>query len=419
MAILLYNIFLWLFRIGASIKALFNAKAQKWVAGRKQLFQKLENAIADNEKIIWFHCASLGEFEQGRPVMEALKKQYNNYKLLLTFFSPSGYEAQQNYLQADWVFYLPMDRSTNAKQWLKIVQPKLVIFVKYEFWYYYLREIKKQNIPFLLISARFSKDSIFFKWYGNFYRKMLYCYSHIFVQTKESGENLASIDSAIPYSIAGDTRYDRVEQIASSVQTNSLIDNFLNGQKAIICGSTWPEDEKMLAAVCANLKNENLRFIIAPHEINKTHLNNLSSLFPNSIFYSAHEKNKTADNASVLIIDNVGMLSTVYQYAFASYVGGGLKPNGVHNVLEAAVFYKPVLLGPYFEKYNEAVALVKRGGGVVVKNAPAFEKKLKEWLTNQADYTKAANAAGQLVQSRIGATQKIVNYIQEKRLLTN
>ena len=403
--------------------SLFNAKAKKWVKGRKRIFEKLQQAIPPGEKIIWMHCASLGEFEQGRPVIEKLKAQGTGHKILLTFFSPSGYEVQKNYKGADWVFYLPMDGPRNAKRFLEIVHPSLVIFVKYEFWYYYLKKIKYRDIPLLLISALFRKDMSFFQWYGRLQRKMLSRFDQLFVQTNESKRLVDEIGLADICSVSGDTRFDRVIEIAAAAASVPVIEKFIGNSKAIIAGSTWPEDEEVLQKAFSTINDPSLKLIIAPHEINEKHLTDIESLFPNSIRYSQLQTSTFQSQTNILIIDNIGMLSRLYKYAYITYVGGGVRTMGVHNVLEAAVYKRPVLFGPFYHKYTEAIGLVQSGGGLPFndpkKNGIMLGELIEALLINEEEYNYRCNAAGDFVQSNKGATQKIIQFIQEKRLLTN
>jgi 3-deoxy-D-manno-octulosonic-acid transferase len=421
LAVFFYNIFLLLLRGSTHIISLFNTKAKKWVQGREKIFAKLEAAIPKGEFIIWVHCASLGEFEQGRPVIEQIKTQYPAYKILLTFFSPSGYEAQKNYKDADWVFYLPVDGPRNAKRFLEIVQPSLVIFVKYEFWYYYLKKVKYRNIPLLLISALFRKDMSFFKWYGGLQRKMLSRFDHLFVQNKSSKDLVDSIGLAAICTVSGDTRFDRVIAIAENFKPIPAIEQFVGDNKAIIAGSTWKEDEEVLQKAFAAINNSSLKLIIAPHEINEKHLKEIKELFPDAIFYSDFSANNSPQLTShrCLIIDNIGMLSKLYKYSYISYIGGALKTNGVHNVLEAAVYNKIVLFGPYYKKYSEAIDLVESGGGLSFNDDKDLKEIIEKLLKDAAEYNSRSDAAGNFVQSNKGATQKIIQFIQEKRLLTN
>ena len=426
MYLFFYTIFLWLLRAVLQVASLFNPKAKKWVNGRKGIFKKMDQAIPAGGQIIWMHCASLGEFEQGRPLLEKIRADMANrklhYKVLLTFFSPSGYEAQKNYAGADWVFYLPVDGPRNAKRFLEIVQPSLVIFVKYEFWYYYLKKIKYRNIPLLLISALFTKDMPFFKWYGKLQRKILSRFDHLFVQNQESKKLLDEIGFSSICSVSGDTRFDRVIEIAATATKIPSIEKFIGNSRVIIAGSTWPEDEVVLQKAFTTISDHRLKLIIVPHEITNKTLKEIKKLFPNSLLFSALSS-QNATNTNVLIIDNIGMLSRLYSYASIAYIGGGLTNSGVHNVLEAAVYYKPVLFGSYFHQYNEAIGLVQAGGGL-----PFYDKKrdgimlgelLEALLINEEEYAWRSKAAGEFVQAKKGAVQKIVQFIQEKRLLTS
>ncbi|MEO6612823.1 MAG: glycosyltransferase N-terminal domain-containing protein [Chitinophagaceae bacterium] len=418
MSIFFYNIFIGLFRAGTLIASLFNPKAKKWVLGRKDIFKKLENAIPPGEPVIWVHCASLGEFEQGKPVIEELKKMGTGHRILLTFFSPSGYEVQKDYKGADWVFYLPLDGPRNAKRFLEIVHPSLVIFVKYEFWYYYLKKIKYREIPLLLISALFRKDMSFFKWYGKLQRKMLSRFDHLFVQNESSKKLVDEIGLGTICSVSGDTRFDRVLEIASAAKPIPGIERFIAGNKTIIAGSTWPEDEEVFQQAFFSLNDLSLKLIIAPHEINENHIAAIKKLFPDSVTFSELAV-QDGRLTTTLIIDNIGMLSRLYQYATICYVGGGMKKNGVHNVLEAAVYNKPVVFGPYYEKYPEAIGLVRSGGGIAFNDGVMLKELISVLLTNEEEYNHRSRAAGNFVQSNKGATQKIIQFIQEKRLLTS
>lgn len=419
MPVFFYNIFLFLYKLAIGISSLFNPKAKKWLQGRKNIFQRLGGAIPTNEKVIWMHCSSLGEFEQGRPLLERLKAQGTQHKILLTFFSPSGYEVQKNYKGVDWIFYLPMDGSENAKKFLEIVNPSLVIFIKYDYWYYYLKKIKYRNIPLLLVSALFQKNSVFFKWYGFFQRKMLSRFDHLFVQNKESKQLLEKIGFGNNCTVSGDTRFDRVIEIAEKFEPIPLIEQFISDNKCLVAGSTWKEDEEIIQKTFTSIGEFPLKLIIAPHEMNKDHIGYLLKLFPQALLFSTFSNDLPNKNVNVLIIDNVGMLSRLYKYAYITYVGGGLTNNGVHNVLEAAVYGKPVLHGSVYKKYHEAVELVKSGGAIVIKNVDELNKKLFFLLNNEDEYRKISEASKNYVQKNKGATDKIMRYIQEKRLLTN
>ena len=423
MGVFFYNIFLPLFKAGVYLSLPFNKKAKKWLQGRRNIFEKLEAAIPADAKIIWMHCASLGEVEQGRPVIEQLRVQHPSCRILLTFFSPSGYEVRKDYAGADWVFYLPMDGPRNARRFLEIVHPDLVIFVKYEFWYYYLKKIKYRNIPLLLISALFRKDMSFFQWYGGLQRKILSRFDHLFVQNESSKKLVEEIGLGPICSVSGDTRFDRVIEIANNFQPITAIESFVGNDKVIVAGSTWPEDEEVLQKALTGLQNAGLKLIIAPHEITEKHLSDIEKLFPDSTRFSqlnTPDSLPTPDSRlKTLIIDNIGMLSRLYKYAWVTYIGGGMKPSGIHNVLEAAVYGKPVFFGPYYKKYSEAIGLVQSGGGISFTNETELAQQLELLLTDKNKYEERSASSGKFVQSHKGATQKILSYIQEKRLLTN
>lgn len=385
--------------------------------GRISIFDRMQEALGTANKIIWMHCSSLGEFEQGRPLLEKLKENYSSYKIILTFFSPSGYEVRKNYKQADFIFYLPIDSRKNAAMFFDIVKPQLIIFVKYEFWYFYLFEAKKRNIPTLLISAIFRQQQIFFTAYGHFYRRMLSCFTSLFVQNGESVNLLNSIGFTANVYLSGDTRFDRVVEIAESFEPISSIEEFCDNSNVIVAGSTWLEDDKALSPY-AN-KSNSIKFIIAPHSISKRRLQECMALYKNAIPFSMLDHSKPLADFNTIIIDNIGVLSRLYKYATISYIGGGFTTDGVHNVLEAAVFSKPVVFGPNYKKFNEAIELVKTGGGISIKNEVALEAVFNQLLNKEEAYTSSAAASGNYVYSKRGTTKKILQFIYEKRLLTN
>lgn len=363
------------------------------------------------------HCASLGEFEQGRPVLESLKAQYPGYKLLLTFFSPSGYEVRKDYKGADLITYLPMDSKANAMKFINMVDPKLVIWVKYEYWFHYLTTLKKKEVPVLLISGIFRKDQPFFKWYGRLHQFILESFSHLFVQNEGSKQLLESIGFK-KVTVNGDTRFDRVVEIAAQFQPIPTIASFCGNRPVVVAGSTWDADEEELDHF-ANT-HPDIRFIIAPHEIDEPHLHDIAKLFKHTIRFSEWAKTQQADpSVNTLIIDNIGMLSKLYHYATITYVGGGFGKDGVHNVLEAAVYGKPVVFGPVYDKFIEAEELVEAGGAVSIETALELERVFNEFLSQQPAYQKAAEAAARYVASKTGATRAVTAYIQENRLLTN
>lgn len=392
--------------------ALFNPKAKLWISGRKNILRRLQEDFAGNQaKVIWIHCASLGEFEQGRTVLEDLKKSHADHKILLTFFSPSGFEVRKNYAAADWVYYLPLDTSHNAAAFIKTVRPAFVIFVKYEYWYYFLKKLSQDKIPVILISAIFTADSVFFKWQGFFHRRMLHFFNHIFVQNAESKARLQTIISENIITVAGDTRFDRVMQIAAGFEPIPLIESFTdNGEFVIVAGSTWPDDEYKLSSVNI-LKNNNSILIIAPHEVDPAHIKKLSSLFPGSVLFSELKASPQLKSA-VLIIDNIGMLSKLYHYAAVTYIGGGFNASGIHNTLEAAVFSKPVVFGPNYQKFSEATGLIKNKGAIRYSTDKELFKIIEKFKSQPDLLQYYSTNAGEFVAARTGATTIICNYIQ-------
>jgi len=415
----LYNIFLLFYTLGIRIASIWNPKARKWREGRQDIFGRLSAAVLTSQApLIWMHCSSLGEFEQGRPVLEKLKSLYPGYRILLTFFSPSGYEVRKNYQGADYVFYLPIDSKKNARQFLDITRPSLVLWVKYDYWYYFLSEIKKRKITLLLVSGVFRPGQAFFKWYGRLHRYMLDCFTQLFVQTQASVELLKNIGLKKQVVLAGDTRFDRVADIAGAFSPVEHIDRFIGNRRAIVAGSTWIEDEEELDHF-ANA-HPDLAFIIAPHEIEEERLRDAEKLFKNSVRYSSVlSSGRIPDHCNVLLMDNIGMLSRLYAYGFITYVGGGFGSDGVHNVLEAAVYGKPVLFGPVYEKYIEAIELVECGAGIPIDNALELEQEINLLMNDAAGYEEACLAAKNYVLGKKGATEKITRYIQENRLLIN
>ncbi len=427
----LYNLFLVLYSAGIRLVSLWNPKAKKWVNGRRNIFNQINELqkTDDSRQPIWMHCASLGEFEQGRPLLEALKTQNPQQKIVLTFFSPSGYEIMKDYEGVDQVFYLPMDSALNAEKFLDAVKPSLVLWVKYEYWFYYLTAIKQRKIPTILVSGIFRPNQPFFRWYGAIWTQMLESFTHFFVQNTESKKLLEKLGYTENVSSNGDTRFDRVLKIAEEFIDVPHIAEFCGGSQVVVAGSTWEEDEiELLHFVNVH---QHIKFIIAPHEINKTNLHDVKDEFPKSIFYSDLVKEQTTDDGqqttdngqrstpNVLIIDNVGMLSRLYKYAAVTYVGGGFGADGVHNVLEAAVYGKPVVFGPVYEKFDEAIGLLKAEGGISIDGPVSLEAALNNLLNNTEERMRRGDAAKQYVHDHAGASKKIIEFIQEKRLLTN
>jgi 3-deoxy-D-manno-octulosonic-acid transferase len=401
-----------------SFSSIWNDKARKWIGGRKNIFEKMKLELQNSGPgTVWVHCSSLGEFEQGKPVMDKIKLLYPGNKILVTFFSPSGYEIKKDYAGADHVFYLPMDSKRNAQKFLDIVKPTLVIFIKYDYWYYFLNEIKKRKINCLLVSAVFREDQAFFKWYGSLQRKMLGCFTQIFVQNEGSKKLLDTI-SVNHCTVGGDTRFDTVIEIAERFQPVPPVENFIHNRKTIVAGSTWRKDEEMLQVAFNKLASPDIMLIIAPHEIHNAHLDELKNLFPSSIRFSELTSHDSPLTGNILLIDNIGMLSRLYKYAHITYVGGGFTKDGVHNVLEAAVYSKPVLFGNNYKKYREAVDLVKTGGAESFSDPGELYKALTVLLKSENEYEMKCNASKKYVWGNKGATEQVLNYIEINRLLT-
>lgn len=403
-----YCILIRLYYLTILIVSPFNIKAKLWLKGRKNLFEKLKIALNGQSNIVWFHCASLGEFEQGRPVIEAYRVISPEHKILLTFFSPSGYEIRKNYNGANWIFYLPLDTKANAREFLNIVKPIKVIFVKYEFWQNFLKEINRNKVPVYLISAIFRKDQLFFKWYGGWYRKLLNYFTHIFLQNEESYSLLNSINIK-HISIAGDTRFDRVYEIANNAKVIKEAVEFSAGHKIVVIGSAWPQDEEILIPFI-NKSSEQIKFIIAPHEISESALTKTEKniLVPVVRFSNVSKSDLKA--ARVLIIDNVGMLSSLYKYGKIAYVGGGFG-KGIHNILEAAVYGLPVIFGTNYQKFSEAVELISEKGAFSINSFNELEKCFNELFENDIYCHNTSNISKKFVENRVGATRKIMEVI--------
>ncbi len=404
---LIYNISIYLLASLYRFASIFNSKAKQYVIGRSDLFNKLRKEFIDiRYQWVWVHCASLGEFEQGRPIMEALKEQYPSTKILLTFFSPSGYEIRKNYSGADAVFYLPWDTPSNAKQFVEIVKPSLAIFVKYEFWYNYSTQLKENSIPLISISCILRPDQIFFKSYGALFRKTLKNFNYFFAQNKETQELLKSID--IASTLAGDTRFDRVMQIVQSSEEIDIAKRFKNGQKLLVAGSCWPEDMEVLVPLI-NENKDRLKFIIAPHEISEGFISSIEkSLEVNSVRYS--NAVEISSDISVLIVDNIGMLSRLYRYGEFAYVGGAFGA-GLHNILEAACYGVPIFFGnKNYKKYQEATDLIMLGGAFEVAGFSELKAKYELMNNMPESFLLACEVTRSYVQENLGATKKIMDY---------
>ena len=400
---------LWLYNIGISfyglvvgVFSLFNAKAKLFIEGRSRLFDQIEKTLDPSKTNIWFHFASLGEFEQGRPVLEKIKAQYPGKNIVITFFSPSGYEVRKNYALASGVFYLPLDTAANAKKFIAAIKPEIAIFTKYEYWYHYFKVLNQQNIPLYMISGIFRPDQIFFKWYGSFNRKILSFVSHFFVQNQLSVDLLKSIHLE-NVSLSGDTRFDRVAENAQSPKTIKEVADFCGSHPVFIAGSSWPADERLIAGLIQQYPN--WKFIIAPHETDVAHIAAIKKLIPAAITHSSLLEG-SPETAQILIIDNIGMLSSLYQYGTIAYIGGGFGI-GIHNTLEAAAFGIPVIFGPKYAKFQEAKDLIEIGAAISIETESDLSAAFLQFQKDAA----AGKIAQKYVLDKTGATQQILDYI--------
>ncbi|REH56637.1 3-deoxy-D-manno-octulosonic-acid transferase [Tenacibaculum gallaicum] len=407
----LYNISLFIASILLPLIALFNKKIKLFYEGRKETFTKLNN-ISKTDKVIWFHAASLGEFEQGRPIIEELKQDYKNHKILVTFFSPSGYEVRKNYPLADVICYLPLDTKSNVKKFIKQVHPEMAVMIKYEFWPNLLSELKKQEVPTILISGIFRKKQSFFKWYGGFMRKKLTAFNHFFVQNQTSKNLLNSIDFH-NVTIAGDTRFDRVYDILQQNNSLDFISKFKNNQHTVIAGSTWKEDEELIIDYINNHATDDEKFIIAPHNIHQKQIKELqNSIHKKTVLFSEKDKKKLA-GYQVFIIDTIGLLTKIYSYADVAYVGGGLA-TGLHNILEPATFGIPIIFGGVkYKKFQEATDLLKLGSVTIVTNRKELNSNFALLKNNDDLRAHMGNTNYTYIKNNIGATKTIMDYIKK------
>jgi 3-deoxy-D-manno-octulosonic-acid transferase len=399
-AIRLYFVLIWIF-------SFFNNKAKLWIDGRN------EQRLLRETDTIWFHFSSLGEFEQGRPVLEAIRQKHPENRIVITFFSPSGYQVRKNTALADAVYYLPLDTPRNAREFIDALQPKLVIFTKYEYWYNFFNELHRREIPLYIISGIFRPGQVFFKWYGGLHRKMLHFVTWFFVQDDSSKQLLKNI-GVKNVTVSGDTRFDRVWENAQAPKELPLIAGFRNGQKAFIAGSTWPGDEKLIAGLAAGYPG--WKFIIAPHEISEEKIIKLTSMLPENSFvkYSKIGNNQSLLTAhQILIIDNIGMLSSLYQYGDIAYIGGGFGA-GIHNTLEAAAFGLPVIFGPNYTRFKEAKDLVALKAGFSITNGEQLTAIMETLVNDAAFYSAANKKILAYVKEHTGATNTILNHIEKK-----
>ena len=406
-----YTLIIYIYTGLIHIVSLVNHKASLWVKGRRKWASKLRENIGSGEKTIWFHCASLGEFEQGRPMIERIKDKAPDIKIVLTFFSPSGYEISKNYKLADYICYLPADTPGNAADFISIIKPSFAIFVKYEFWNNYISELSKRNIPLYLVSGIFRPDQHFFRWYGGFFRNILKKFTHIFVQDNRSSDLLHDI-GIHNVTVAGDTRFDRVSQIAAAAKDLPVIEKFRGGEKLFMAGSSWRPDEEIIAGYI-NSDPGKMKWVFAPHEIEKPNIDRLEKLLITDVVrYS--EFNEDSHDARVLIIDNIGILSSAYRYAYIAAVGGGFG-KGIHNILEPVCWGAPVLFGPDYKEFKEAVDLISEGGAFCFRNLDEFSSIINKWLENRELYKSSSSIAAGYIRQNTGATEKIIGILLKER----
>ena len=409
---LFYNLFIFIYQ-GAIKTATFfgNEKAKLWVEGRKNVFREIKSVLGKDDNIIWVHCASLGEFEQGRPLIETISRKYKDYKILLTFFSPSGYEIRKNYEYADYVFYLPMDTPRSARKFIRLTQPRVVFFIKYEFWFNYINELSIQKIPLFMVSTIFRPSQHFFRFWGSWFRKQLRKITFLFVQDEKSLELLESI-KIYHADMIGDTRFDRVIALAKENNEFPIIKEFAGRELLMIAGSTWPVDEDKLLKLIDQL-NIDFKLIIAPHQVDEEHIDQLVKKFDKykPVLYSMAS---TADlkNSRILIVDAIGYLSYLYKYADVTYIGGGFGA-GIHNLLEAATYGKPVIFGPNHQKFKEAIDLKNEGSGFAISGTEDLINTCELLMSDQQKRSERGDAARNYVEHNSGATDKVIDKANE------
>ncbi len=407
----LYNFTISLAGIILNLLAVFDKKLALFVNGRKETFSILKSHIKPNDKTIWIHCASLGEFEQGRPIIEQLRKSHPSYKIVLSFFSPSGYEVRKDYEEVDLVVYLPLDTIHNAKEFISLLQPSLAIFVKYEFWPNILNELKQHSISTILVSGIFREDQIFFKSYGGWMKKSLRSFSHFFLQN-DSSEKLLNNIGFNNTSISGDTRFDSVANILRQENQLDFLEDFVKGNQVLVAGSTWPIDETYLTSFLNMKLPENFRCIIAPHNINPKEIQKLKKrIHPKTALYS---EGIIDENVKIFIADTVGILTKIYSYADMAYVGGGFGKEGVHNVLEPAVFGLPLVIGPIYDKFEEAKDLVTLNACLVAKDEIQLIDHLNALINDKESRLKIGEISGSYIKNNLGATKIILDYIKQE-----
>ena len=405
----LYNLIIQIASFLLKIVAVFSPKIKLFVNGRKSIFEILESKISATDKTIWFHAASLGEYEQGLPVIERIKEKFPNHKIVVTFFSPSGYEVRKNNLVADLTVYLPLDTKKNARHFLSLVHPEMVFFIKYEYWPNYLNELRKLGTPTYLISGIFRKNQLFFKWYGGFYRTALNTFTYFFVQNESSKKLLMELGKT-NVAVSGDTRFDRVASILEKDNSLDFIETFKNDTLTIVAGSSWPKDENLLVDYI-NQTSEKIKFIIAPHNIKEEQIQELkNSIFKKVVLFSEKSTKNLAD-FDVFIIDTIGILTKIYSYADIAYVGGGFGNTGVHNILEPATFGIPIVIGPNFSHFAEATALVNMEGCISISNKKELIDAFSNLIANEDIRDEKGHICSTFVKMNKGATYIIMKNI--------
>ena len=410
----MYNLIIYLYQLGVIIASLFNEKVRKMWRGEREAISILKEKIDPNAKYVWFHAASLGEFEQGRPLMEQLRSEHPEYKILLTFFSPSGYEVRKNYEGADIICYLPLDTITNARRFLRTIRPMMAFFIKYEFWYNYLHILRHRGVPVYSVSSIFRPRQVFFRWYGRQYSRVLKCFTRFYVQNEVSRELLATIGIK-DVTVVGDTRFDRVLQIKKASKQLPVVEQFKGSAKCFVAGSSWQPDEDIFIPFFNEHKD--WKVVIAPHVIGEDHLQQIEKKLEGrkvvryTQIANSQEQIANSQDADVLIIDCFGLLSSIYSYADVTYVGGGFGV-GIHNTLEAAVWDVPVIFGPNNERFQEAQGLKACGGGQEITCADDFHRTMQRFIDDPAKITEAGRQSGQFVAQMTGATQKILSDVK-------
>jgi 3-deoxy-D-manno-octulosonic-acid transferase len=413
----MYNLIISLYAAIVHLISPFHRKARLMVCGHRDTYRKLKQEVVPGASYIWLHAASLGEFEQGRPIIEKIKANYPTYKILLTFFSPSGYEVRKDYPLADIVCYLPFDRRSNVRKFFKLVHPCIAIFIKYEFWYNYINALGKLGIPTYMVSAIFRPGQVFFKWYGKSYRNMLRCYRRICVQDESSKQLLESIDVADNVQVCGDTRFDRVLEVKENAKELPLVEAFIksaepSNQFVLVAGSSWPKDEDIFIEYFN--KNKHVKLIIAPHEVHEAHLAYIEESLKRPAIRYSQAAQARPEEYDCLIIDSFGLLSSLYRYGHAAYIGGGFGV-GIHNVLEAAVYGIPVIFGPNFRKFREANRLVELGGGYPIHNAESFFVLMDEFIQYPEVRNSAGTRSGKYVCDNAGVVDKVMAVLNLKQ----